>query len=216
MVGFKALATITILVLSQSLPSNALPSGLSERALPRVDERAPPLTRHLAVQRLRTGDLQTFADLLQREVEFLGFDTSVVNPHVRSFRSVPSMASTVRLQMDRFPDRRQFIHLASNGEGSRVYAMPLFIPEFHQFKTTLGDFAGTGDTEGSQRAMVFGVTHPHPTSLTLYRGPTGGEPPKIELYGVLGFRNAATFHSRIELPLRDGRIAKTLRDILRY
>lgn len=192
------------------------PSVHAVRTGPHLVNRQVPLQRSFKVSHLSPKQMHILAALLDRHVKYLGYDASSVQPHFKSLSIIPLMADDVRKQMVSFPDRRQFIHLATYGGALKVYAMPLFVEKFNKYRPILGSVAGTGDSFGVQRVMLLGVRKPQPLDLTLYRGPQGGEQAKVELYGIAGFSRAATFHSRIENMWFGKPVAESLKEILRY
>ena len=172
---------------------------------------ALPLPLTLNTRRLDGPELQTYVELLAGRVSYLGYDASSFQQHWQSLSFMGRMAEVVRLQMTRYPDKRQFIPLADNHRSLKVYAMPLTISEFGHWRTILGHFAGDS---GYQRVMILGVIHNDPTALTLYRGPALEVKPKVELYGIVSVTHAQTLHIRMEIPWFGQHVAVPLKDIL--
>ncbi|KAF6767240.1 hypothetical protein PSEUBRA_003423 [Kalmanozyma brasiliensis GHG001] len=124
------------------------------------------------------------------------------------------VTKAVVLTMLAGPDARQFISLDVNEGRRQHYAMPLTLEDFAHLPTSpaLGRYAGTG---GKQKILIFSVTHPSPTSLSLFRGPAGEEAPEIVLHGLIGVTHAQSLHRRIALPWFNAHVAVPLRDVLR-
>ncbi|KIS66300.1 uncharacterized protein UMAG_05300 [Mycosarcoma maydis] len=212
---FFLFALVTLHLHAWALPSQK--PALSDKESPHLEKRDPTQRYNLRTVSLNQDSFRELVRLLGYQVSFLGYSASKVEPHLQNTDSIQSMMGLIHRQMSSFPNRRQFIPLTSKDRNIRTYAMPLFLDEFKRHREVLGNFAGAGygDNVGSQRALIFGVRRPNLLDLTLYRGPTGGEPAIVELYGIASFKNARTFHSRVELPWQDRYIAQSLHEILR-
>ncbi|KAJ9474051.1 ATP-dependent DNA helicase RecQ [Pseudozyma hubeiensis] len=195
--------------------STATPLGSTIAVATRFDKRQSPNQFILSSRPLPPPHFKMLVNILDREVASLGYAASKAEPHWQSQETIPSLAGTVHAQLTSFPKRRQFMGLANDGQGTKIYAVPLFHQDFDRHRPIIGDFAGTGASKGSQRVLIVGVRKPAPLDLTLYRGPANLQPAKVEMYGLAQFDHAATFHFRLERPWLNRDIAESLEDVLR-
>jgi len=110
--------------------------------------------------------------------------------------------------MEDNPLRLQFLTLADDGHGSRVFAMPLTAPSFNAFRDLIGNYGGRGN---SHKALIFRVAFKDPTALSLSPGRFEDTLPEIELYGLASVTQAFGLPGKIQ----DLRLGVDLRGVLR-
>ena len=187
----------------------ALPSPTS----PSPDDTSGPsesllLPESFAVRRLKGPDLQAYIELLAAHISGLGYQKSKVTLHLQSLSSLHRIEGGLRSQMEDNPLRLQFLTLADDGHGSRVFAMPLTAPSFNAFRDLIGNYGGRGR---SHKALIFRVAHKDPTALSLSPGCFGDTLPEVELYGLASVTQAFGLPGKMQ----DLRLGVDLRDVLR-